>query len=257
MRNHIDQPKVTLVGAGPGHPDLITIAGLKAIERADIILYDALVHPDLLKYAPSSCHVVFVGKRNRIKQYEQSEINELLYDYAMCHSNVIRLKGGDPYIFGRGSEETSFLESKGVATEVIPGLSSVTSVPASQGIPLTRRGVSESFWVITGTTSDGSISKDIEHAAPSTATMVVLMGLHQIKKILKCISQYRNPLTPVAVIQNGTLEGEIIQTDVLSNYIELSEKVTLGLPGIIVIGDVVSEHNAFLDEQIQRVLQEF
>ena len=255
MNNSYKNPKVILVGAGPGDAELITVKGLNAIKNADIVLYDALVNKDLLRYVRNSVQTVYVGKRFNKHKFSQDVINQMLVNYAIEYGNVVRLKGGDSYVFGRGSEEVDFIESQGVETEVIPGISSALSVPSNQGIPLTKRNVNESFWVITGTTSDGSISKDIKLGAQSSATLVVLMGLRNFTLIMEEVKQYRHKFTPFAIIQNGTLPNEKIIIDTLSNYKNVIDAIDYKSPGIIVIGDVVGEHPSFLEEEIQRVLE--
>ncbi len=246
--------KVTLVGAGPGDKDLITLKGVKAIEKADVILYDALVNPAILEWAKKETPCIYVGKRFNNHTYSQQEINELLVDKALNFGNVVRLKGGDSFVFGRGSEEIAYVESFDIPTEIIPGISSALAVPASQGIPLTQRNVNESFWVITGTTSNGEISKDITLGAQSTATLVILMGLRNFSLIISEIKKYRHKYTPFAIIQNGTLPNEKILINTLNNYKTVIDMIDYSLPGIIVIGDVVAEHPSFLDEEIHRVL---
>jgi len=246
--------KVILVGAGPGDVDLITVKGLKAIKNADIVLYDALVSKDLLEYVKPSTKCIYVGKRFNSHAFSQKKINKMLLDYAYEYGTVVRLKGGDPFVFGRGAEEVLFLENKGIEVEVIPGVSSALAVPTSQGIPLTKRNISESFWVITGTTSDGDISKDIALAAQSTATLVVLMGLRNFSLIMNEIKKHRHKYTPFAIIQNGTLPNESIIIDTIGNYKNTIDSIDYTSPGIILIGDVVAEHPAFLEEDIQRVL---
>lgn len=247
--------KVILVGAGPGDKELITLKGIKAIVAADIIFYDALVNPELLEHAKTNAELVFVGKRRDEKRYSQSEINELLVSAASKHSLTVRLKGGDPFVFGRGSEELNHLEDQGIQTEIIPGISSSLAVPAVQGIPLTKRGLNESFHVITGTTSDGSVSKDLKYGAMSSATLVILMGLKNLKPIIEETAKYRGKSTPFAVIQNGTKEDESIVLDIIENYESVAKMIDYSKPGIIVIGDTVAEHPAFFEEEIQRVLE--
>lgn len=247
--------KVILVGAGPGDKELITLKGIKAIMAADIIFYDALVNPELLEHAKTNAELVFVGKRRDEKRYSQSEINELLVSAASKHSLTVRLKGGDPFVFGRGSEELNHLEDQGIQTEIIPGISSSLAVPAVQGIPLTKRGLNESFHVITGTTSDGSVSKDLKYGAMSSATLVILMGLKNLKPIIEETAKYRGKSTPFAVIQNGTKEDESIVLDIIENYESVAKMIDYSKPGIIVIGDTVAEHPAFFEEEIQRVLE--
>ncbi|MBG7630424.1 MAG: uroporphyrinogen-III C-methyltransferase [Bacteroidetes bacterium] len=254
MKAHINNPKVTLVGAGPGDKDLITLKGIKAIEQADYILYDALVNPEILEYAKKNITFLYVGKRFNNHAYSQDEINQLLVDKALEYGHVVRLKGGDPFVFGRGSEEIDYIESFNINTEIIPGISSALAVPALQGIPLTKRNVNESFWVITGTTSNGNISKDIKLGAQSSATLVILMGLRNFSLILEEIKHHRHKYTPFAIIQNGSLPEEKIVIETLENYKNAIEAIDYTKPGIIVIGDVVAEHSSYLDEEIQRVL---
>lgn len=247
-------PKVTLVGAGPGDKDLITLKGVKAIQNADIILYDALVNLEILEYAKKNTACIYVGKRFNNHKFSQQEINELLVEKALEYGHVVRLKGGDPFIFGRGGEEINYIESHNIPTEIIPGISSALAVPAMQGIPLTLRNINESFWVITGTASNGEISKDIAFGAKSSATLVILMGLRNFSHIINEIKKHRHKFTPFAIIQNGTLPNEKIVIDTIHNYKNAIDKIDYALPGIIVIGDVVAEHASFLDEEIQRVL---
>jgi uroporphyrin-III C-methyltransferase len=247
--------KVILVGAGPGDKELITLKGIKAIKAADIIFYDALVNPELLEFARKNTELIYVGKRRNEKRFSQDEIHELLASAAYKYDVIVRLKGGDPFVFGRGSEELNYLENKGIQTEIIPGISSALAVPATQGIPLTKRGLNESFYVITGTTSDGSVSKDLKYGAMSNATLVILMGLKNIEPIIEETLKYRDESTPFAIIQNGTREGESIILDIIQNYETATKMIDYSKPGIIVIGDTVAEHPAFFEEEIQRVLE--
>jgi len=255
MKSSSKNPKVILVGAGPGDIELMTIKGLNAVKKADVILYDALVNTELLSFAKPETQCIYVGKRFNDHKYSQGAINEMLVDYAVEFGTVVRLKGGDPFVFGRGAEEISFIESKGVETEVIPGISSALAVPANQGISLTKRGVNEGFWVITGTTSNGDMSKDLALAAQSTATLVVLMGLRNFGLIMDKVKEFRHKYTPFAIIQNGTLPNEMILIDTLGNYKNVIDTIDYSAPGIIVIGDVVADHPSFLEEEIQRVFE--
>jgi len=255
MKSSIENPKVILVGAGPGDVELITVKGMNAIKSADVILYDALVNKELLQYASSNVKCIYVGKRFNKHKYSQESINQMLVDCALKFGTVVRLKGGDSYVFGRGAEEVSFVEGKGIETEVIPGISSSLAVPSGQGIPLTKRNVNESFWVITGTTSNGNISKDIALGAQSSATLVVLMGLRNFALIMNEVKKYRHKFTPFAIIQNGTLPNEKVIIDTVDNYKNVIDTIDYSSPGIIVIGDVVGEHPSFLAEEIQRVLE--
>ena len=234
-------PKVTLIGSGPGDPDLITVKGVKALSKASVILYDALVNRELLEYASNTAKLIFVGKRKGYHRYSQEEINELIVKNAFEFGDVVRLKGGDPFIFGRGSEEIEFIESFGIKTEVISGISSSMAVPASQGISLTKRGVAESFWVITGTTSERELSKDVYLAAQSTATVVILMGMRKLKEIVSIFKQFERGDVPTAIIQSGTTKNEKLGLGTIDSIVEVVERKELSSPAIIVIGDVVKE----------------
>ncbi len=248
MKKTADTSKVYIVGSGPGALDLITVRALNIIKKADIVLYDALVNEELLEEVKPEAEVIYVGKRFNDHAYSQDEINRMLVHYAQKHKIVVRLKGGDPFVFGRGSEEVAYIRDHNIPTEVIPGISSALAAPTLQGIPLTQRNLNESFWVITGTTSSGKISKDLKHGAQSTATMVVLMGLRNLSLIAEEVLKYRHKYTPIAIIQNASLSNQSILTETISNYKNLIDKIDYMLPGIIVIGDVVSEHTNFLSD---------
>jgi uroporphyrin-III C-methyltransferase len=237
------KPKVTLVGAGPGDPDLLTLKGVKALAEANVVLYDALANEAIMNHAPKSAIRIFVGKRKGAHSYFQDQINQLIVDNALTYGNVVRLKGGDPFIFGRGSEEIEFVESFGIPTFVIPGISSAIAVPANQGISLTKRGISESFWVITGTTSERNLSADIALAAKSSATVVILMGMSKLSQIVSLFQNESKGETPIAIIQNGTLENEKIGVGTINSIQEIVTKNKLSNPAIIVIGEVVRERN--------------
>ncbi|MES2806593.1 uroporphyrinogen-III C-methyltransferase [Flavobacterium sp. ZE23DGlu08] len=242
MHNTI-QPKVTLVGAGPGDPDLLTLKGVKALAEANVVLYDALANDEIMIHAPKSAIKIFVGKRKGCHEYTQDQINQLIVDNALTYGNVVRLKGGDPFIFGRGSEEIEFAESFGIPTFVVPGISSSIAVPAYQGISLTKRGVSESFWVITGTTSDRNLSNDVALAAQSSATVVILMGMSKLSQIVSLFQKESKGETPVAIIQNGTTPQEKIGVGTIDTIQAVVAENKLSSPAIIVIGEVVKESN--------------
>ena len=157
----INTPKLTLVGAGPGDVDLITVKAIRVLKTADVVLYDALVNEELLEYINTDAEIIFVGKRRGCYRYQQEQINELIVALANSKGHVVRLKGGDPFIFGRGAEEMEYAAGFGIETAFVPGISSSLAVPAYQNIPLTKRGSSESFWIITGTTKDHKISSDV------------------------------------------------------------------------------------------------
>lgn len=230
--------KLTLVGAGPGDPDLITVKGIKALKQADVVMYDALVHSDLLDYCRPDALKVYVGKRRGAYSCMQEDINPLIVHYAQQYGHVVRLKGGDSFVFGRGFEEIEFARQHGIETQVIPGLSSSYSVPASANIPLTTRGISESFWVVTGTTKAGQLSNDLNLAAQSTATVVILMGMHKLADIMAVFAQHGKSDTPVAIIQNGTLPDQQMVVGRVQDIIEKVNESGVGNPAIIVVGEV-------------------
>ncbi|QCX40458.1 uroporphyrinogen-III C-methyltransferase [Aureibaculum algae] len=245
-------PKLTVVGAGPGDPELITLKAIKAIQAADVIMYDALINVALLEYASAGVEKIFVGKRKGCYRYQQEQINEIIVNRAKSDGHVVRLKGGDPYIFGRGSEEIEYAQQFGLETAVVPGISSAMAVPAYQGIPLTKRGASESFWVITGTTKSHQISTDVALAAKSSATVVILMGMGKLGEIVTLFSAENKQKTPVAIIQNGTTENEKCGFGTIETISEVVKEKQLSSPAIIVIGDVVNQRN-ILDKVQQEV----
>ena len=237
--------RITLVGAGPGDPELITLKGVKALQDADVVLYDALVHEAVLNYAKPESIKVYVGKRSGEHSYSQEAVNKLLVDYALNFGHVVRLKGGDPFVFGRGYEELDFAAKHAIPTAVIPGLSSSISVPGLQQIPVTHRGLSESFCVITGTTSSGAISEDLFEAAKSKATVVVLMGLNKLKEIVGIFQQEGKGQLPVAVIQSGSMEQEQVGIGVIDTIVEVVADKQIKAPALIIIGEVVSLHPSY------------
>jgi len=239
--------KLTLVGAGPGDPELITLKGINALKSADVILYDALINPVLLEHAPRAIKI-FVGKRKGFHRYTQDEINQKIVENAYEHGHVVRLKGGDPFVFGRGSEEIDYVENYGLHTDIVPGISSSIAVPSSIGIPLTQRGVSESFWVITGCTSNRELSLDVRLAAQSSATVVILMGMNKLSQIVSVFKELDKEDTPVAIIQNGTLENQNSGIGEMSTIEDVVKTKNLSSPAIIVIGEVVKNNN-----EIQRL----
>ena len=254
MEMSLKTPKLTVVGAGPGDEELITLKAIKAIESADVILYDALINESLLKYASENVELIFVGKRKGCYAFQQEQINELIVNKAKEKGHVVRLKGGDPFIFGRGAEEIDYVRPFGLETYVVPGISSALAVPAYQGIPLTKRGSSESFWVVTATTKDHVLSKDVALAAKSTATVVILMGMHKLAEIVKTFYVENKKNTPVAIIQNGTRENEKVVIGTIRNIQQVVIEQQLTSPAIIIIGDVVQDR-VILDSISREVVQ--
>lgn len=232
--------KVYLTGAGPGDPDLLTIKALRLIRQADVILYDHLVNDDILHEAKDDAVLVYVGKRNNHHTIEQVNINTLLLQYAHIYTKVVRLKGGDPFVFGRGAEEAIFLEKHGISFEIIPGISSAIAVPAYAGIPLTYRGINTSFRVITGHQTNSICSFDAG-ILRENETLVILMGLHKLEKIINSLLANGLPFsTPCAIIENGTLptQKQIVAT--LENIVEEAQQICS--PAIIVVGNTISLH---------------
>lgn len=251
------QAKVSIVGAGPGDAELITVKGLKVIQSADVILYDALANKELLDYAPRHALKVFVGKRASRHYKTQDQINLLMVQYALSYGHVVRLKGGDPFVFGRAQEEIEFLNTFDIPTEVVPGISSSVGLATLQGVPLTTRHVSEGFWVITGTTQSGQLSKDIELAAQSTATVVILMGIRKLRQIAALFQEHGRHQTPVMIIQNGSKPTEKVVLGTVNTIVDIAETEKIGTPGIIVLGDTVQFHKNWpqLSEQLAPTAQ--
>jgi uroporphyrin-III C-methyltransferase len=243
--NNTKEPRVTLVGAGPGDAELITLKGIKALQTADVVLYDALVNEEILDFAPAGAVKVYVGKRSGDHTFSQDNINRLMVDYALNYGHVVRLKGGDPFVFGRGHEELDFAAEHNIPSQIVPGISSSIGVPGLQGIPVTHRGLSESFWVITGTTSDGKISADLYEAAKTNATIVVLMGIHKLTELAGIFKNEGKGQLPAAVIQSGTTANEKVAIGTVDTIVALVAEQGITSPALIVLGEVVALHPTF------------
>lgn len=229
-----------LVGAGPGDRELITLKAVKILKQADVILYDALVNRSLLSFAKKGAVCRFVGKRFGCHALSQQEINTLIEEYGRRFSNIVRLKGGDPFVFGRAQEEIDAAYEAGMAVEIVPGISSALAVPASEMIPLTARGTAESFWVITGTTMSGEVSSDLKFAAQSTATVVILMAMSKLEQIMELFAEHGKRDTPVAIIQNGTDARQKSVTGTVKDIAYRAAHAGLTNPAIIVVGEVAT-----------------
>jgi uroporphyrin-III C-methyltransferase len=249
IMNH-KTPKLSVIGAGPGDVDLITVKAIKVLKMADVVLYDALVNEDLLAFVHPNAELIFVGKRKGCYHYQQAQINELIVARAHSHGHVVRLKGGDPFIFGRGAEEMEHAASSGIEVAMVPGISSSLAVPAYQNIPLTKRGIAESFWVITGTTKEHKLSNDVALAAKSNATVVILMGMGKLAEIVKLFQNESKNHLPIAIIQNGTTVHEKVGIATIDTILEVVEKEGLSNPAIIVLGEVVNHRSVI--ENVQR-----
>ncbi|MHB0981392.1 MAG: uroporphyrinogen-III C-methyltransferase [Thermoleophilia bacterium] len=236
------RPRVFLVGAGPGDPDLISVRAVRCLERADVVLYDRLVDPGLLDHAPSGAERVYVGKRSADHTVPQPGINELIVDYARQGKTVVRLKGGDPFIFGRGGEEGIALHEAGIPFEVVPGISAGYGVPAYAGIPVTHRGLTSHVTFVTGHEDPDKQSAEIDwdRLASDVGTLVVFMGVKNLPTVVRELRERGRPGdTPIALIRYGTLPAQRTVVGVLDDIVEKVAAAKLRPPAITVIGDVV------------------
>ena len=231
---------VYIVGGGPGDPGLITVKGLECLRRADVVLYDRLVAQELLTEAPAHAELIDVGKEPKLQRRSQDEINALLIEKAREGKIVVRLKGGDPFVFGRGGEECQALAEAGIQFEVVPGVSSAIAVPAYAGIPVTQRGVTTAFTVVAGHT--GGAESDIDWDGISRiGTIVFLMGVEHLSEIVaKLIAHGRSSYTPAALIHEGTTQNQLIVTGTLDDIVAKAQGVRP--PAVFVVGEVVGLH---------------
>jgi uroporphyrinogen III methyltransferase/synthase len=235
--------RVYLVGAGPGDPGLMTVRGLEALHRADVVVYDRLVDPMVLDEAPPGALRIFAGKRAGAHCLPQAQINALLVEQARRGRVVVRLKGGDPFVFGRGGEEALALAAAGIPFEIVPGVSAAVAVPAYAGIPVTHRGLASSFAVVTGHEDPGKGGPGVDWArlATSVDTIVVLMGAKSMPRIAAALMAHgRPPDTPVALIRRGTTEAQETVVGTLADIVARGAAAGLTPPVLAVIGPVVS-----------------
>jgi uroporphyrinogen III methyltransferase / synthase len=234
---------VALVGAGPGDPGLITVRALALLRRADVVVYDRLVDPRLLDEARPEAIRVFVGKSSGRHTLPQAQINALLVRHAERGRRVVRLKGGDPFVFGRGGEEAEALAAAGIPFEIVPGVSAAVAVPAYAGIPVTHRGTASSFAVVTGHEDETKDESAVDWTRLATAvdTLVILMGTRSLPRIAAALlAAGRAPDTPVALVRWGTTEAQETAIGRLDTIAALAEVVRLAPPVVIVVGDVVN-----------------
>jgi uroporphyrin-III C-methyltransferase len=250
-----DRSTVYLVGAGPGDPGLMTVRGMSLLQQADVVVYDRLVSADLLEFARGDAELIDVGKGPGRKSVTQKKINQLLVERATAGRSVVRLKGGDPFMFGRGFEELVACRGAGVDCVVIPGVASVAAVPAAAGIPVTLRGVARSFAVITAKTGVGLADSRHDYDALSRIdTVVILMGRHKLSTIvdgLRCAG--RADETPVACISHGTTPRQREVFSTLGKIVERVEGAALEAPMITVVGEVVAVSRATVDDAIAAI----
>ena len=234
--------KVYLVGAGPGDPGLMTVKGLDCLRRADVVIYDRLVDESILNEARPEAEKIYVGKASSHHTLEQETINHLLIQKAREGKVVVRLKGGDPFVLGRGGEEAEALAKNDIPFEVVPGVSSAIAVPAYAGIPVTHRGVASSFTVVTGHKASDRGEPNIawDKLATGTDTLVILMGIGNLAYVVdQLIKNNKPPSTPVAVITHGTTSRQRCVTGTLQDIVDRVRSEKLEPPSVIVVGEVV------------------
>jgi uroporphyrinogen III methyltransferase/synthase len=232
---------VYIVGGGPGDPGLITVKGLECLRRADVVLYDRLVAQELLAEVPLQAEMIDVGKEPKRHRRSQDEINALLVEKAREGKVVVRLKGGDPFVFGRGGEECQALVEADIRYEVVPGVSSAIAVPAYAGIPVTQRGVTTAFTVVAGHTGGPNSTIDWESIS-RIGTIVFLMGVEHMPEIVeKLIACGREAETPAALIREGTTQNQLVITGALTDIVEKTRDIRP--PAVLVVGEVVRFHD--------------
>jgi uroporphyrin-III C-methyltransferase len=224
---------VYLVGAGPGDPDLITLKDVKILKNADLVIYDRLANDEILKYAENA-NLIYVGKKAGEHYKTQDEINQILINEAKNYQKVVRLKGGDPFVFGRGGEEMLALLKENIPIETVPGVTSAVGVPTSVGLPVTHRGVATSVTIVTGHEDPTKSEKQVKWDFKAD-TIIILMGVGRLEDNTRELMKYRDPKTPVCVIENGTMPNERIITGTLENIARKDVKS----PALVIVGHVV------------------
>lgn len=242
MSEKVIKPRLIVLGAGPGDPELITMKGYRALQEANVVLYDNLANKELLDFTREDCLRIYVGKQPYRDYTPQESIHELIKEYAFTKGNVVRLKGGDPFIFGRGFEEVLFARELGIETQFIPG---ITSMQASgfEDIPLTHRALSEGIWVVTGTKKDGALPKDLRLAMQSNATVVIYMGMKQLPVIAQTYVEAGRGDTPAAIIQHASLPHQKSVRGNIGELPQLADAQGFTYPSIIIIGQVTALNN--------------
>jgi len=234
--------KVFLVGAGPGDPKLLTVKATELLKTAEVVVYDRLVNEEILKLTPETAEKIYVGKRTGKHVVPQEKITQLLVETALSGKNVVRLKGGDPFVFGRGGEEAEAIADNKIEFEVVPGISSSVAAPMYAGIPLTHRDYASSVAIVTGhRAGEGERTVDWAKIAGAVDTIVILMGIESLEAITKKLLEGGlNPATPVAVIENGTSTQQRTVTGKISTIVKEAEAAKVQPPAVIVIGEVVT-----------------
>lgn len=234
---------VYLIGAGPGDPGLFTLKGAEVLEKADVVIYDRLLHVKLLERCREGTEKIFVGKQDRFHPVPQKEINKLLVEKTSGGAVVARLKGGDPFLFGRGGEEAEFLADNDIDFEIVPGVTSACAVPAYAGIPLTHRDFASSVCIVTGhrCVDTKQCIQDWYHIANAFDTLVVLMGVKNLRNIVEeLLAAKVDPAKPAALIEWGTTEKQKVVKGTLGTITALGEEAGIKPPSIFIVGDVVA-----------------
>ncbi len=232
--------KVVIVGAGPGDPELITVKGLKALRSADVVVYDRLAPRGLIAEVKEGCELIYAGKEPGRAELSQDEINRILAAKALEGKLVVRLKGGDPYVFGRGEEECEYVMSAGVPCEVVPGIPSFIGASAYAGIPLAGRGFSSAFSVVTGQVADRSMQEAhldrIERLAAASDMLVILMGVRELSRILRSVARVKEPKEPAAAVMWATTPQQRVVAGALEDLIAQVEAGNIQNPAVIYVG---------------------
>ena len=241
--------EVALVGAGPGDPDLLTLQAFRFIKQADVVIYDRLVSEEIMALLPDNCERIYVGKKQADHRVPQDGINKLLVDYAKRHKKVLRLKGGDPFVFGRGGEEAQFVLSHGIACHIVPGMTAASACTSYAGIPLTHRKVARSCTFITGNVQDnGALDLPWQTLSDAEQTVVFYMGIKSLSVITQqLIAAGRSKNTPAALIRKGTHANQQVVKGSLATLEALVKLHKIKPPSLIIIGEVV---NTFADAQL-------
>ncbi len=235
---------VAIIGAGPGDPELLTLKAWKLLRQAEVLVYDRLVGEPILQLAPANCEKVFVGKRCGQHAMSQQQINALLVDFARASKNVVRLKGGDPFIFGRGTEEVQYLLQHGIEYQVVPGITAASGCTTAVGIPLTHRDCTQLCTFVTGHLKEGQLQLPWHCLAANNQTVVFYMGLGSAATISQNLQQHgRNPQTPVALIEHGTTDKQRLVISSLKSMVTDIAQHELQPPTLIVVGEVVDYHH--------------
>lgn len=255
-KNSHKKGMVYLVGAGSGDPELLTLKAWRVMQRAEVVLYDSLVSEDVLDMCASTAEKIFVGKRRANHALSQQSINELLVKHALAGKTVVRLKGGDPFIFGRGGEELQEVVRHGIYFESIPGITAASAAASRAGIPLTHRDHAQSVKFITACKKNGAPNNDYKELLDTTQTVVFYMGLHRLHEMTKgLIEAGRDSETPFAIISHASLPTQQLLVGTLASIAELQATAKLPTPALLIMGDVVTLHAELIDYNINAIKQ--